>query len=57
MKIKIDVNLELGLQEYGLQQAEKSIPESVRRPDWMEITEYEAPAQAAFRTYSKKALH
>ncbi|MGB5539606.1 MAG: hypothetical protein WBO37_05935 [Gammaproteobacteria bacterium] len=57
MKIKIDVNLELGLQEYDLQQAEKSIPESVRCPEWTETTEYEVSAQAAFSKYSTKVLH
>ena len=57
MKIKVDVNLELGLLEYELQQAEKSVKNNYRRPDRMDMTVREEPEQDASRACPPKGLH
>jgi hypothetical protein len=57
MKHKVDVNLELGLLEYELQQAEKPMPERAQPPEWINTGEYNAPAPAARRADAAKDLH
>jgi hypothetical protein len=57
MKIKVDVNLELGLLEYELQQAEKSVQDYNRHPDRMDMMVREEPEQDASRACPPKGLH
>jgi hypothetical protein len=57
MKHKVDVNLELGLLEYELQQAEQAMPQPAQPPEWMETGEYAARAPAARRADVVKDLH
>jgi hypothetical protein len=57
MKIKIDVNLELGLVEYDQQQTDAPAPQQLWTPSCTEMTGHPESAQPSSRPGSRHTVH